>query len=58
MQSAPPNPFVHAHVAVHRTSVIEHDLSTVPEGSEYTQAPFPEHTEPLQCKRKGEKTGT
>ena len=46
VQSLPPNPSLHAHVAVHRTSVIEHDGSTVPDGSEYTHAPFPEQTEP------------
>jgi hypothetical protein len=46
VQSLPPNPSLHAHVAVHRTSVMEHDGSTVPDGSECTHAPFPEHTEP------------
>lgn len=46
VQSLPPNPSLHAHVAVHRTSVMAHDFSPLPDGSEYTHAPFPEHTEP------------
>jgi hypothetical protein len=46
VQALPPNPGLHAHVAVHLISVMAHDLSTLPDGSEYTHAPFPEHTEP------------
>lgn len=45
-QSIPPNPVLQAHIAVHRTSARVHDVSTLPDGSEYTQTPFPEHTEP------------
>jgi hypothetical protein len=46
VQALPPNPVLQAHVAVHLISVIAHDFSTLPDGSEYTQAPLPEHTEP------------
>ena len=46
VQSLPPNPVLQAHLAVHLISVIAHDLSTLPDGSEYTHAPLPEHTEP------------
>jgi hypothetical protein len=49
VQSRPPNPGLHAHVAVHLISVIAHDFSTLPDGSEYTHAPLPEHTEPWNC---------
>lgn len=46
-QSLPPYVSKHTQEAVHVTSRIEQDERMFPEGSRYLQAPFPEHTDPV-----------
>ena len=45
-QSCPPNPLLQEHDAEHVTARIVQLYKLFPEGSEYLQAPFPEHTVP------------
>ena len=45
-QSCPPNPLLQEHDAEHVTVGIVQLYRLFPEGSEYLQAPFPEHTVP------------
>ena len=45
-QSCPPNPLLHEQDAEHVTVGIVQLYRLFPEGSEYLQAPLPEHTVP------------
>ena len=50
-QSCPPNPLLQEHEAEQVTVGIVQLYRLFPEGSEYLQAPFPEHTVPERIKR-------
>ena len=49
-QSLPPYPLPQTHTAEQCTSDMVQDVSALPDGSVWRQAPFPEHTDPAQVK--------